>query len=135
MLDRLLLEDLVAEARLAPSVHNIQPTRWRRDGDALLVLADEARRLPAADPLGHDVRLSHGAAIEGLSLALGRRGLRIVRVDVAVEEGERQDVVARLALAPGGELDPLAAAVFSLGRAGAASSAAPIRICRTASSN
>lgn len=113
MLDRLLLEDLVAEARLAPSVHNIQPTRWRRDGGALLVLADEARRLPAADPLGHDVRLSHGAAIEGMSLALGRRGLRIARVDLAGEAGGRQDIVARLALAPGGELDPLAAAVFS----------------------
>ncbi len=110
MLDRQLLEDLIAEARLAPSVHNIQPTRWRRDGDALLVLADAACRLPVADPLGHDVMLSHGAAIEGLSLALGRRGLRIAQVDKATEE--QGDIVARLVLARGGEPDPLSAAVF-----------------------
>lgn len=110
MLDRALLEDLVAEARLAPSVHNIQPTRWRMDGDDLLVLADATRRLPAADPSGHDVRLSHGAAIEGLSLALRRRGLRIAQVDTVVVP-DRPDLVARLVLAPGGEPDPLAAVV------------------------
>lgn len=113
MLDRALLEELLAEARLAPSVHNIQPTRWRLDAGQLLVLADPARTLPAADPSGHDVRLSHGAAIEGLALALGRRGLQIVRI----EPGDRPDetsghgLVARLTLAAGATADPLAAAV------------------------
>lgn len=34
-----LLRELVAEARLAPSVHNIQPTRWRLLGDGRLALA------------------------------------------------------------------------------------------------
>ena len=111
MLDRLLLEELLAEVRLAPSVHNIQPTRWRLLGDdTLLLLEDISRRLPAADPLGHDVRLSHGAAIEGLSLALGRRGLQIAQVeplsDVTVSDGLQP--VARIAVAAGGELDGLA---------------------------
>lgn len=107
MLDRQLLEELVAEARLAPSVHNIQPTRWRRDGEALLVFADDTRRLPAADPNGHDVRLSHGAAIEGMSIALRRRGLRIGRIEIAAGP----TIVARFDVEAGGAPDPLAAAV------------------------
>jgi len=113
MLDRQLLEDLVAEARLAPSVHNIQPTRWRRDGDTVLVLADETRRLPVADPSGHDVRLSHGAAIEGLSLALGRRGLRIAALDTTLDTGPEQGIIARITLTTGGAEDPLATSIAS----------------------
>lgn len=113
MLDPRLFEDLVAEARLAPSVHNIQPTRWRRDGDAILVLADETRHLPVADPSGHDVRLSHGAAIEGFSLALGLRGLQIAAIETTIDAVPGQGAVARITLAPGGEADPLAASVAS----------------------
>ncbi|CCE12236.1 hypothetical protein BRAS3843_980031 [Bradyrhizobium sp. STM 3843] len=76
MLSPELLRELVAEARLAPSVHNIQPTRWRLAADCRLVLLDDCMvRVPVADPSGHDVRISHGAALEGMSLALGRRGL------------------------------------------------------------
>lgn len=116
MLDRALLEELLAEVRLAPSVHNIQPTRWRLIGsDTLLLLEDIARRLPAADPSGHDVRLSHGAAIEGLSLALGRRGLRIAEVEAAPEAAISGVLlpVARITIAAGGVLDPLADQVSS----------------------
>jgi len=62
MLTPELLRDLVAEARLAPSVHNIQPTRWRGLPDGRLALVDDRSvRAPAADPSGHDVRVSHGA--------------------------------------------------------------------------
>lgn len=114
MLDRALLEELLAEARLAPSVHNIQPTRWRLIAvDMLLLLEDPTRRLPAADPSGHDVRLSHGAAIEGLSLALGRRGLQIARIERAdgSDEAPGHRPIASLTLAAGAGLDPLAAAV------------------------
>jgi nitroreductase len=111
MLDRALLEELLAEVRLAPSVHNIQPTRWRLIGsDTLLLLEDVARRLPAADPSGHDVRLSHGAALEGLSLGLGRRGLRIADVELLTDATASNGLqpVARITIAAGGELDGLA---------------------------
>lgn len=114
MLDRSLFETLIAEARLAPSVHNIQPTRWRLlDADTVLVLEDAERRLPAADPSGHDVRLSHGAAIEGLSLTCGRHGLRLSRVELGdgSEKVAGLRAIARLTLAAGGTADPLAAAV------------------------
>lgn len=116
MLDPSLLEELLAEVRLAPSVHNIQPTRWRLvGGDALLLLEDIERRLPAADPTGHDVRLSHGAAVEGLSLALGRHGLRIVEIEPVTEAAISGDLlpVARIVTAAGGALDPLADLVAS----------------------
>jgi nitroreductase len=69
-----LLKAALDEARLAPSVHNVQPTRWRVLGDRLLLLGDPARAIPVADPAGRDWRLSHGAHFEGLSLALAARG-------------------------------------------------------------
>ena len=75
-----LVRELVAEVRLAPSVHNIQPTRWRLLPDGQLALVDDISvRAPVADPNGHDVQVSHGAALEGMSLALNRRGLSIAR--------------------------------------------------------
>jgi nitroreductase len=72
-----LVTALVDEARLAPSVHNVQPSRWRVAGDRLLLLGDPSRAIPIADPAGRDWRLSHGAHLEGLSLALAARGARL----------------------------------------------------------
>jgi hypothetical protein len=68
---------VIAEARLAPSVHNVQPTRWRLRGDVVELLGDPARSIPVADPEQRDWRLSHGAAFEGLSIAFARRGLSV----------------------------------------------------------
>ena len=60
------LTALVDEARHAPSVHNIQPARWALLGPEVLALrSDPGRRLPIADPTGHDVRVSLGAAALG----------------------------------------------------------------------
>ena len=41
---------LVAESSLAPSVHNVQPARWRIGEDEVTLLEDTRRRLPVADP-------------------------------------------------------------------------------------
>lgn len=75
---------LVAEASLAPSVHNVQPARWRvtpTDGGARVeLLRDPARALPVADASGHDVRVSLGAALEGFALAASARGLAVDEV-------------------------------------------------------
>ena len=81
-----LLKALVAEARLAPSVHNIQPSRWRLAGDRLVLLGDPARAIPVADPAGRDWRLSHGTQLEGLSLALAARGVQLA--DIHLEPGQ-----------------------------------------------
>ncbi|MBN8941906.1 MAG: hypothetical protein J0H01_20530 [Rhizobiales bacterium] len=103
-----LLHRLVAEARLAPSVHNIQPTRVSLSDGVILLQDDPARRLPAADPNGHDVRLSHGAFLEGLALALGRAGLAIA--DLVLAPSGAAGPIARITVAEGAP-DPLASHV------------------------
>ena len=99
-MDPRLFKSLVAEASLAPSVHNIQPTRWRAEDGCVIVTADPARRLPIGDPEGRDVAVSHGCAVEGFSLAAAARGL-----SVKVAPGE----VATLTLTTGAESDSLRA--------------------------
>jgi nitroreductase len=65
---------VVEEASRAPSVHNVQPARWRFVDDSVLLFRAIDRALPVADPTGHDVEASLGAAFEGMSIALSRRG-------------------------------------------------------------
>ncbi|MCA1197093.1 hypothetical protein K9B35_03880 [Sphingomonas sp. R647] len=75
MLDRAALERIVDRARLAPSVHNIQPTRWSLDDMGRILLLDSPSiHLPVADPDGRDVLISHGAALEGTVIALAEAG-------------------------------------------------------------
>jgi len=107
-----ILAALVAEANLAPSVHNTQPTRWRLETDgSVWVLEETARRLTVGDPMGRDADVSHGAAIEGFSLAASSRGwtVSVERLDLPAAGGLRP--VARLTLGPDGEVDPLRAYV------------------------
>ncbi len=66
---------MVAEAARAPSVHNVQPARWGfPEGGRVVLFRAVGRSLPVADPGGHDVRVSLGAAWEGMAIALSRRG-------------------------------------------------------------
>ncbi len=76
------LRSLIAEARLAPSVHNIQPTRWRQGDGVIELCGVPGRSIPVVDPEWRDWRLSHGAALEGLVIALAGRGLQIGQVDI-----------------------------------------------------
>ena len=78
-----LLTRLVDAALASPSVHNVQPARWRIDGDALVLLEDTARRLAVGDPRGHDAAISLGAATEGLAIAASGEGLatQVERLD------------------------------------------------------
>ncbi|NEU98955.1 hypothetical protein [Bradyrhizobium uaiense] len=110
-----LLRELVAEARLAPSVHNIQPTRWRLLGDGRLALVDDVSvRAPVADPAGHDVLVSHGAALEGMSLALNRRGFAITGMTTIEQQLSAQfAVLCNFAIRQGVAPDPLAGHVAS----------------------
>ncbi len=101
-----LLRKLVAQARLAPSVHNIQPTRFSLEDGAILLHGDPDRRLPAADSTGHDVRLSHGAALEGLALALSENGLAIA--EARIGRADKAGPIARITVAAAsGAPDPL----------------------------
>src|SRR4051812_11081017 len=109
-LSRETLESLVHEAARAPSVHNVQPARWRFEpgGDVVLFRALD-RVLPVADPTGHDVDLSLGAAFEGMAIALSRLGLALGAP--APEHGAQAEgcaPVVRARVTSGGVIDPLA---------------------------
>lgn len=82
---------VVAEANRAPSVHNIQPTRWRFEAEGVHLRLDPARALPVGDRENHDAAFSLGCALEATRIALGRRGFGTV-----VEHG--QGASARLRL-------------------------------------
>lgn len=102
---------LVAEAARAPTVHNVQPARWRflADGRVVLYRAVE-RALPVADPTGHDLRVSLGAAWEGMSIALSRHGLDLSEPEL-VDDADEEDgriAVASARLVDGASPDPLA---------------------------
>ncbi len=104
---------LAGEANIAPSVHNIQPTRFRfaEDG-AIAVFEDRKRRLPVGDPSGADSWRSLGAASEGLSIALSARGFatNVVWMDVA-DGGVALRQIARITVAGDAAPDRLRAVV------------------------
>lgn len=99
---------LAAEAALAPSVHNVQPARWRFAGDGVTLWEDTSRRLPAGDPEGRDMATSLGAAAEGIALALSARGLALVDQGEAALPAAEGVLAARrhFTIAPG-VADPL----------------------------
>lgn len=90
------LEYLVRYAILAPSTHNSQPWVFRVRGEALELFADWRRALQVCDPLGRELHISCGAAIQFASLAargFGREG----RVDL-LPDPRNPDMLARLRL-------------------------------------
>jgi hypothetical protein len=73
--NRLAIEEAVAAARLAPSVHNTQPWSFRIHDAGVELLADFSRQLAVLDPTGRQLQLSCGAALDHLRLSLRGAGL------------------------------------------------------------
>src|SRR5829696_6437516 len=61
---------VVAAAGAAPSTHNTQPWRFVVEPDAIHLHLDPSRALPVIDPTGREARISCGAALLNLRLAL-----------------------------------------------------------------
>lgn len=102
---------LIAEAALAPSVHNVQPARWRSIGDDGVALFEDLRcRLTIGDPRANDAGISLGAAAEGMRLAASRHGLTLVPAAPPADEPDLRGI-AGWYLVQGGRADPLADAV------------------------
>ncbi len=111
VLDREMQRALVAEAARAPTVHNVQPARWRFGADGRVVLYRAVdRALPIADPTGHDVRVSLGAAWEGMCIALARHGLGLSEPELLADADEEDGriAVASARLVEGAAPDALA---------------------------
>jgi hypothetical protein len=104
---------LIQKAILAPSVHNVQPARWRINGDGIILVEDTARRLLVGDPGGNDSGISLGAAVEGLSLAASEDGQKIVEDHARPlpDLSAPLRAIKRFVLEPGVESDRLASFV------------------------
>ena len=100
---------LAAAANRAPSVHNIQPSRFRFDDEhTITVLEEPHRRLLIADPENKDNLKSLGAAVEGLALALSERGLGADVEFLTPGRAGAFNEIARIRLATGASADGLA---------------------------
>jgi len=100
---------LVAQAQASPSVHNVQPARWRIEQDAIVLAEDLTRRLTIGDPTGSDAAISLGAAAEGLRLAAILSGHALIEErDALPYLNEEVRPVARFRPRPASETDPLA---------------------------
>lgn len=113
MLTDAQFETIVAQARLAPSIHNAQPARWRRASQTIEIAADRSVTLPQADSSGAHIGLSCGAAVEATVLALSALGFACDVNDLWPNEdlyswsGHR--MAARLTLRHGSKTHPLQA--------------------------
>ncbi len=103
--------EIVTRANLAPSIHNTQPSRWRKTQGGIDIAADNLISLPQADPDGAGIALSVGAAVEATVLALSDLGIE-AQVSDCWADDNRHDwkghrLAARITFA-GGSPDPLA---------------------------
>ncbi|MCX4473641.1 nitroreductase [Micromonospora sp. NBC_01655] len=88
------LRAAAADAVRAPSLHNVQPWRFRLRDGGIEVTLDRTRRLPATDPSGWGARIACGAALFNLRLSLAVAGTP-ARVRLRPYPAE-PDVLARL---------------------------------------
>lgn len=107
---------LLSQAILAPNPHNRQP--WRvdlREPDAVTLYCDTGRLLPETDPFGRQILIGLGAFTELAVIGAGRVGLQaqVTPFPAGLFPADRIDgrPVARIALRPGGQADPLALAI------------------------
>jgi nitroreductase len=92
-----VIEAALRAATRAPSVHNTQPWRFVAGRNHIEVHLDRARTLAVADPDSREARLSCGAALFNLWLAL-RDGGRGAVVDLLPDAG-RPDFLASVRIA------------------------------------
>ncbi|HEU5270714.1 MAG TPA: hypothetical protein VFU36_12375 [Jatrophihabitans sp.] len=97
--DHQLLSQAAEQARLAPSVHNTQPWRFRLQPDALEIYRDPLRQLRVIDPDGRQTMISCGCAVFNARVSLaaaGHQAVVTVLPDPAVP-----DLVARITVGTG----------------------------------
>jgi hypothetical protein len=81
-------------ARLAPSVHNTQPWRFRLQDRVFDIFRDPARQLRVIDPAGRQLMISCGCAVFNARVALAAAGHQAV----LQETPDQPDLVARIAV-------------------------------------
>ncbi|MBN9102776.1 MULTISPECIES: nitroreductase family protein [unclassified Pseudonocardia] len=94
--------ELLVALTAAPSLHNTQPWRVRRIDRGLQLRSDMRRWLPATDAGARELRLSCGAGLLNMRLALAVQGRRPV-VELLPD---RTDPVLLATIRPGVPVDP-----------------------------
>lgn len=103
---------LVRAAVLAANAHNAQPWHFRVAPDRIDLYADTSRSIGAMDPLGREMQISLGCALENLALAGPPHGLSPA-VTLQPDPADATHV-ARVDLAPmRGPQSPLRAALYA----------------------
>src|SRR3954451_13488170 len=102
VLDRATVEAALAVAVRAPSIHNTQPWRWRLAGGGLDLRADRSRQLAVADPDGHSLLVSCGAALHLTEIALRAAGSAVQTQ--LLPDPDDHDLLARFT--PVGAVEP-----------------------------
>jgi len=112
-LDGAQFRSWVGQAARAPSAHTTQPARWRMTNAGIELHEDPMRWLSAGDRTARDQRVALGMAWEALRLAASADGWRLAEPtfdDVAwPAPNATLRRVARAAIEPDAEADPLAA--------------------------
>ena len=105
------LDEAVAHALRAPSVHNTQPWRWRIDNAEGVVelYADRGRQLAATDPDGRDLLISCGAALGHLAVALAHQGRQATTLRFPDPDNTAHLATVRVEATPGADTAALAA--------------------------
>ena len=102
---------VVEAATRAPSIHNTQPWMFAIADDRIDVFADRRRQLAVADPDGHALRVSCGAAVFNLRLGLAHLGHE-VDVTLLPDPG-RPDLLASVGLGWARPTSPAQAALYT----------------------
>lgn len=103
------LLEIICAASIAPSVHNIQPVRWKIDGENLILCCDHSIKLTYGDPTFRDINLSIGIALEGVSIAASLYGYSIHVEDVqSIKSSDKIKDYFIIHFEPGTKADPLA---------------------------
>jgi hypothetical protein len=88
------IDDAIASAVLAPSIHNTQPWRFTITQSGLDISLDRGRQLPVLDPTGRQLVLSVGCALFNARVSLAASGRRFT-VD-RFPDASCPDLLARL---------------------------------------
>lgn len=78
------LKFLIGFAVLAPSGHNSQPWEFSIEGDSIFIWVNKERSLSASDPLGRQLMISVGCALENLLVAADYYGFN---ADIIYSQG------------------------------------------------
>lgn len=102
------MREVVRYATLAPSGHNTQPWKFAVRENAIDILPDYNRRLPAVDPQDRELWISLGCALENMTLAANASGYQ---ANATYPTRNADHITVHLSRSPVPPADPLFAAI------------------------